>query len=73
MNPASVPTPKVHGRGVLPLYPGLGTELLLPGALFEDVGTALNDDGIGGFDCHRDAAVAMLPGTWKQSAVTSLW
>jgi hypothetical protein len=37
--------------------------VLLPSALFDDGGVALDADGIGGFGRHGDAVVGTLPGT----------
>lgn len=45
----------------MPHLPPRTDALALPSALFDDDGGALDDDGIGGFRHHRDAAVDMLP------------
>lgn len=39
--------------------------VLLPSAVFDDGGVALDADGIAGFGRHRDAVIGTLPGTWK--------
>lgn len=46
---------------------------MLPSALCNDGGVALNADRLGGFGRHRDAAVVTLPGTWKRPSVSSSW